>query len=108
MISSPGRVLAERHAGGEVDAHLDGLAAGRAKIVPLQIGPRDAALLRLCAKRRQHGSATSAAIVMIFTLLLISNSIGVEDFIEPAPNRLCRLARALGRLIPAAARRLVP
>src|SRR6266850_87332 len=31
------RMLAERHAGGEVDADLDGLATGRAEIVPLQV-----------------------------------------------------------------------
>src|SRR5438132_6118458 len=49
-------VLAERHGGREVDAYLNGLASGRAEIVPLQIRPHDPALLRLRAKRRQNGS----------------------------------------------------
>src|SRR3954471_15080219 len=49
-------VLAERHAGGEVDADLDGLASGRAEVVPLQVGSRDPVLLRLRAKRRENGA----------------------------------------------------
>jgi len=47
-------VLAERHAGREVDAHLDGLASGRAEIVPLQIGPGHSRLLGLRHVRRQN------------------------------------------------------
>ena len=50
------RVLAKRHAGGEIDADLDGLASGRAEVVPLQVGSRDPVLLRLRAERRQNGS----------------------------------------------------
>src|SRR5689334_3968602 len=40
------RVPAERSARGEVDARLDGLASGGAEIVPLELGARDAGLLR--------------------------------------------------------------
>src|SRR6185295_3784761 len=49
-------VLAERHAGREVDAYLDGLASGCTEIVPLQVGSRDPALLRLRAEWRQNSS----------------------------------------------------
>jgi hypothetical protein len=34
-------VRRERHPGGEIDAHLDHLAARDAEIVPLQLGARD-------------------------------------------------------------------
>src|SRR5260370_4200404 len=47
------RMLAERHAGRKIDAHLDGLASGGAEIVPLQVGTLDARLLRLRRRQRQ-------------------------------------------------------
>src|SRR4051812_39994489 len=40
------RVLAKRHAGGEVDADLDRLASRRADVVPLQVGSPDPVLPR--------------------------------------------------------------
>src|SRR5207253_6275607 len=46
-------VLAERHPGGEIDAHLDDLASGDAEIVPLEIGALDSRLLRPRHVQRQ-------------------------------------------------------
>ena len=41
------RVVAERHARGKIDAHLDDLVSGDIQIVPQDIGARDSSLLRL-------------------------------------------------------------
>jgi hypothetical protein len=46
-------VRRERHPGGEIDAHLDDLAARNAQIMPLQIRALDSRLLRLRHGRRQ-------------------------------------------------------
>jgi hypothetical protein len=49
-------VFAEGHSRIDVDAHLNGLASGDAKIVSLQVGALDSCLLSLRHGQRQNAS----------------------------------------------------